>query len=374
MSQDRDVVYNSIENLYQLRDDVMLAQVIRKGDSQKMNKKAWALGLTSIMMLGLAACGVKEEAKPVGSVAAGTSSTNVAGSSAAASSASPSTALRKITYLGKEYTVPAKADKIVITGAVESMEDALVLGVKPVGAITVGGKFPPMFAKITEGVESVGEKSQPNIETILKLKPDLILSSTKFPTEALEKMSKVATTIPVSHISTDWETNLNLLGELTGKQEQAKQALDKYKNELKEFKEKAGSTLKDKKVLAVRLRTGSLFIYPEDVFFNPSIYADLGAAVPAEVKQAKAQQLVSLEKFSEINPDYVFIQFAEDENKDTPKALEDLKNNPIWKSINAVKNGHVYINLVDPVAQGGTAYSKIAFLDAIKSSKFLQAK
>src|SRR5690606_17933659 len=105
--------------------------------------------------------------------------------------------------------------------------------------------------------------------------------------------------------------------------------------------------------MAIRIRSGNLFIYPKDVFFNPSLYRDLGASVPKEVAAAKAQQNISLEKFAEINPDYLFVQFSPDENADQPKALEELQKNPIWKSLKAVKNGHVYVNIVDPLAQGG---------------------
>ncbi|MBG9942351.1 ABC transporter substrate-binding protein [Brevibacillus formosus] len=271
---------------------------------------------------------------------------------------------RTIKYLDKEYTIPSKTERIVIAGSMESMEDSLVLNVNPVGAISVGGKFPEMFAPITGEAKSIGEKMQPNLETILSLKPDVIMGSSKFPPEVVEKLSKIAPTFPVSHISTNWEANLQLLGELTGKQADAERALQAYKAEAEAAKAKLGESLKDKKVLAIRLRQGNINIYPDKVFFNPVLYADLGLTAPAEVKAAKAQEIISMEKFSQINPDYLFVQFSLDENKDNPKALEDLQNNPIWKSVNAVKNGNVYVNVVDPLAQGGTAWSKTQFLKA----------
>ncbi|WP_189016661.1 ABC transporter substrate-binding protein [Paenibacillus marchantiophytorum] len=335
-------------------------------------KKLWTLGISTMVLVGLTACGGKGEPVP----AAVTKAPEKVSSTAAAT-ATPQAAAsgpRVIKYGGKEYTVPAKAERVVITGSLESMEDALLLDVKPVGAITVSGKFPALFAPITEKAEGVGEKIQPNLETIVKLKPDVILMSTKFPAETVEKVSKIGPTIPVSHIATDWENNLLLLGDLTGKQDKAKQVLDTYKKDAAALKTKIGPVLKDKKVLALRVRAGSLFIYPEDVFFNPSIYAELGATVPNEVKQAKAQQNISLEKLSEMNPDYLFIQFSEEENKDTPKVFDELKNNPIFKSINAVKKDQLYTNLVDPLTQGGTAYSKIKFFEAINKSKLVQAK
>ena len=48
---------------------------------------------------------------------------------------------RTIEYLGESYEVPEKVERIVVTGAMEAMEDMVVLDVHPVGAIAVGGKF-----------------------------------------------------------------------------------------------------------------------------------------------------------------------------------------------------------------------------------------
>lgn len=300
--------------------------------------------------------------------------------SAASVSAAPvnvakaTTATQKITYKGKVYTVPAKTDNIVITGALEAMEDALVLNFKPKGMITVGGKFPALFSKISTGVKGIGEKTEPDFEAILKIKPAVILSSTKFPAETNEKLAKIATTIPVSHIATDWMDNLKLLAALTGKQKESTQAIVKYQNELKVAKAKLAPKFKDKTVVAVRIRSGNLFLYPKDVFFNRSLYADLGAAVPKEVQSVKAQQNISLEAFAAINPDYLFVQFSKDENADNPKALEELQKNAIWMSLKAVKSGNVYVNLVDPLAQGGTAYSKFSFLEGLMKTKLYTGK
>lgn len=326
-----------------------------------MKRMKLMLGLIVVMAMILSACGgEKQEDKPV--VNNESSSNAAANESPENKGDTPSADTKVVKYLDQEYTLPAKTDRIVITGAVEAMEDSIVLEVNPVGAITFSGKFPPLFESITKDAQSIGEKLEPNYETILSLKPDVILASSKFKPEVIEQLSKITTTIPYSHISTNWESNLRLLGELSGKQEQAEQEIAKYKTDLEASKSQLGDSLKDKKVVALRIREGELYIYPEAVFFNPVLYEDLGIAVPAEVKAAKAQELVSKEKFAEMNPDYVFIQFSPDENRDTPNALEELQNDPIMKNITAFKNDHAFVNVVDPLAQGGTAYSKIEFL------------
>ncbi|MCI0766124.1 iron-hydroxamate ABC transporter substrate-binding protein [Bacillus sp. TL12] len=319
-----------------------------------MNKKLFTLGMVTVLSIGLAACN---------------SADKTSGESKQESKATETKKdeKQKITYLGKEYTVPAKVTKVA-TASLESMEDAAVLGIKPVGAITVGGQLPKYLAEDLKGAKSIGEKMEPNFETLLQLKPDVITSSSKFPPEAAEKFAKVAPTFPVSHISTNWEENLKLMGELSGKKDKAEKIIKDYKADAEKAKEKIGDKLKDKKVLVIRLRASNLYLYPEGVYFNPVIYKDLGLTVPEEIKAVKAQEAISLEKLAESNPDYIFLQFEESENKDKPQILEDLQSNPIWQSINAVKDKKVFVNSVDPMAQGGTAWSKTAFLkEAVKN-------
>ncbi|WP_373286348.1 iron-hydroxamate ABC transporter substrate-binding protein [Paenibacillus physcomitrellae] len=337
--------------------------------SMPVFKKISCLVITGTAVLSLAACGSSQTSSPNGNssssaLQAENAAAGTASSESPAASEPANTSNRTLQYLDQTYTIPAQTDKLVITGSLEAMEDALVLGVNPAGAISVGGKFPAMFKDITANTESAGEKTQPDFETIVKLKPDVILGTAKFPAEVSDKLQKIATMIPVSQLASDWEANLKLLAELSGKQDKADQIIKQYKEDVQAAKTELGAKLQDKKVVAIRIRAGNIMVYRDDVFFNPTLYGDLGLAVPAEIKAAKTQETVSLEKFSEINPDYVFIQFSEDENKDKPQALAELENNPIWRSISAVKSDHVYVNVVDPLAQGGTAWSKTRFLKA----------
>lgn len=319
-----------------------------------MMKKISISILMMVMFVLLAACGNN----------ANTTATPAGANAATASTDATSTATRTITYLNQSYTIPAQAKRIVITGSLEAMEDSILLDIHPVGAISISGKFPPLFASITDQAESIGEKVDPNFEKILSLKPDIILGTTKFDPAVLEKLKQIAPTIPYSHVATNWEANLNLLGDISGKQQQATQEINEYKANLEKAKTSLQPTLQDKQVLLVRIREGSVCLYGPDLYFNPVLYSDLGLAIPTEVASAQSQEAISIEQFAQMNPDVLFIQFSEDENPDATGALEDLQNNPIFQSIQAVKDGNVFVNVVDPLAQGGTAYSKIQFLQA----------
>ena len=321
-----------------------------------MKKKFLFISFIALFMLILAACGEKKAVVEESSTdTPKEESTNENGA-------------RTIEYLGESYEVPENVERIVVTGAMEAMEDMVVLDVHPVGAIAIGGKFPELYASVTDKAESIGEKIKPNFEKILELNPDVILGSTKFPEEVQSKLEKIAPTILVSHISTNWESNLNLLAELTGKQADAEKILSTYKANIEAAKSTLTEKLQDQKVAAIRIRGGQAYVYPKEVFLNAVLYGELGLAVPNEVAKAKSQEAISVEQLADMNPDYLFVQFSTDENADAPNALEDFKKNPIIQNITAFKNDQVFVNVLDPLMEGGPAYSRIKFLEAIQQN------
>lgn len=321
-----------------------------------MKKKFLFISYIALFTLILAACGEKKAVVEESSTdTPKEESTNENGA-------------RTIEYLGESYEVPEKVERIVVTGAMEAMEDMVVLDVHPVGAIAIGGKFPELYASVTDKAESIGEKIKPNFEKILELNPDVILGSTKFPEEVQSKLEKIAPTILVSHISTNWESNLNLLAELTGKQADAEKILSTYKANIEAAKSTLTEKLQDQKVAAIRIRGGQAYVYPKEVFLNAVLYGELGLAVPNEVAKAKSQEAISVEQLADMNPDYLFVQFSTDENADAPNALEDFKKNPIIQNITAFKNDQVFVNVLDPLMEGGPAYSRIKFLEAIQQN------
>lgn len=311
----------------------------------KMNK-FWIFGLAVFLV----ACGGKETTpKKEGNKAVETEET--------------ASKEQTIQYLDKSYTLPSKVTNI-IAASLESMEDAAILGVKPLGAVTTAGKLPEYLASDLEGATSIGEKMQPNYETILKLKPDVILGSSKYPDEVVEQLNKIGTMIPVSHISTDWEANLLLMGKLTGKESEAEKIINDYKTEAEAAKTKVAEKVKDKNVFVIRIRANSMFVYPAGVYLNPVIYEDLGLKVPELITKTAAQEEISIETLADINPDIIFLQFEKSENDGKTVALDDVLKNPIFKSTKAAKNDKVFVNVVEPMAQGGTAWSKEKFLNA----------
>lgn len=322
-----------------------------------MKKWNGVLG-ASLLALMLAACGAEEAEKESSSA-----STEEVATETEAETVDEN-ATQSITYLGETYEMPAKVDTI-IAASLEAMEDAAVLGVKPAGVISDDGQtIPSYLAADLEGATVVGTKKEPSTETMLTLNPDVILGTSKWDEAQMVNYNKVATTFPYSHISTNWKDNLTLLGQLTGKEAEAEKVLADYDNALADAKEQIqNSELKDKKVVVIRVR-GGLAVYPEKVYLNPTLYHDLGLKVPEELATIEAQTEITYETLAEWNPDVILLQFEEGENKETSQLVDEILANNIFKSTNAAQNDAVYLNIVDPMAQGGTAWSKINFLNA----------
>ena len=317
-------------------------------------KKYWSLGAAALLALTLAACGSSDEAEEA------EAKTEVVEQEQTASEAQATE--MTIHYLGTDYTFPNPVENIV-AASLEAMEDAAILGVKPVGVLEIAGEIPEYLRTELEGAALIGDKKAPNAEAILTLDPDAIIGTSKWGEETMTPLNKIATTLPYSHISTDWKDNLLAFGELAHKKEEAEKIIADYDAKAAEAKASLGDTAADKEVIIIRVRGGLMNIYPTGVYLNPVLYEDLGLQVPEVIAKAEAQAELTLETLAEIDPDVIFLQFETSENKDAPTALDDLQANPIFASLTAVKNGDVHVNTIAPLAQGGTAWSKVQFLD-----------
>ena len=320
-------------------------------------KKYWSLGAAALLALTLAACGSGEEAKETDAQTEAVDKKD--------DTAEKATGTEKvISYLGTDYTFPQPAENIV-AASLESMEDAAVLGVKPVGVLEVAGEIPEYLATELEGAALVGDKRAPNAEAILNLEPDAIIGTSKWGEDTLSQMNKLATTLPYSHISTNWKDNLLAFGQLADKEAEAEKIIADYEAKAADAKEELGKKAADKEVLIIRVRSGLMNIYPAGVYLNPVLYEDLGLQVPEVLDGVEVQEELTLETLAEVDPDVIFLQFETSENADAPNALEDLEANPIFANLTAAKNGEVHVNAIAPLAQGGTAWSKVKFLDAV---------
>lgn len=172
-----------------------------------------AAGLTLILAAVVAACG----------------SQSGASAGACAEDAEP---VEVVDAVGREVGLDCPATRIVTTEW-ESTENALALGVTPVGVADKDTYDDWVGAgeRIPEQVENVGERHQPSLEKIAALAPELIIAPRDLPTDKREKLAEIATLatvdpypMPEPGAPSEWQMlrrEVTMMGELLGREEEA---------------------------------------------------------------------------------------------------------------------------------------------------------
>jgi ABC-type Fe3+-hydroxamate transport system substrate-binding protein len=138
--------------------------------------------------------------------------------------------------VGREVRLDCPATRIVTTEW-ESTENALALGVTPVGVADEDTYDDWVAAgeRIPEEVENVGERHQPSLEKIAALAPELIIAPRDLPADKREKLAGIAPLatvdpypVPEPGAPSEWEMlrrEVTMMGELLGREEEAKDLL-----------------------------------------------------------------------------------------------------------------------------------------------------
>jgi iron complex transport system substrate-binding protein len=299
------------------------------------------LGLCWVFLAGallLAACGdnTPTPAGPAATTAATTGGVTTAAVTTAATTATSGE--RLIKHAKGETKVPANPQRVVVLDSGE-LDTVLTLGVKPVGAVTdaEGGEFQAYLKSKTDGVTKVGTISQPNLEKIASLKPDLILSSKIRHDAIYTQLSQIAPTVFAETVGVAWKENFMLDAEALNKTAEAKAIMAAYDQRMTEFKAKLGSKLANTRVSIVRVLSDRYRLMMNASFIG-TVLKDAGLPRVASQDQNKFTEEVNLERVADMDGDVIFItRYRNDEAH-----YKELINSPLWQNLNAVKANKVY--------------------------------
>ncbi|MCG9892084.1 MAG: iron-siderophore ABC transporter substrate-binding protein [Thermosynechococcaceae cyanobacterium MS004] len=245
--------------------------------------------------------------------------------------------------------IPRNPQRVV---TLDSFENSWALGIRPIASSYVTGfPMPKYLQGKVELVESVGAYNSPNIEKILRLKPDLIIVRSDL--EGIYKnLSYIAPTVVLNipFPPPPWQDTLKELATVLGKEKEGQQLLNQYWQRV----EKLQQTLSDSaaspkenflKNLKVSIANTSseygVWSYGEK-HYSGSILKDIGLQRPKSQRgDFFYVDNISKEKISDIDGDVLL--FASWERKDDKKTLDKLKRNPLWSQLEAVQKNKVYL-------------------------------
>lgn len=235
--------------------------------------------------------------------------------------------------------VPLQPERIVVLGTGE-LDAALALGLTPVGAVTPYelGRFPEYLRDQTQSIMRVGTWSQPDLERIVALKPDLILSSQTRHAGIYDQLSAIAPTVFSADIGASWKDNLRLFARALGRTERGASILQRYRARLAQVREALAVRVPLPTVSLVRGMPDHVRIYLQDSF-SGSILSDAGLPRPPGQKgKGFVITLRSPDTIGRLNADVVLVSFYGPKES---TLLYDWMHGPFWSLLAATKSGAV---------------------------------
>lgn len=307
-------------------------------------KKVLALLFSlALVATALAGCGGKTEEKPgAAPSAAATASVSPAASASAQPAAFPRTYKD---MAGNDVVIKEKPKRIAVA-FFHFLEPWFGLGVTPVAGDSAkdlldGFLSLAPYAKDKAQVMDLGDPM--SLERILESKPDLIISATPYNDKIHEQLKQIAPVVVFKN-EMDWKTRLTEFAKLVGEEKAAADKVASIENLITTSRDKL-SAYKDKTVAFFSFNNkGTITAFGIDrcmAFFDSKL--GIGLTPPKNYPPVHGKDnLFALEAVLQMNPDYIFLWDDVLSNAEETK-LAELKNDPVWNSLTAVKNNHVFI-------------------------------
>jgi ferric citrate transport system substrate-binding protein len=240
------------------------------------------------------------------------------------------------------FTSPTPSKRVVVL-EYSFLDSLIAVGVPPVGAAigTQAGDrgAPPYLKTMLAGIVEVGSRAAPNLEVMLRLKPDVIVADA-FVHKALENNLKaIAPTIMFNSRRgsyDDLQSQSLELGRLVGKEALARTLLEEQNRLLQ--KAKAFANPKAPSFVAAVATPASLTLHSTESFIG-SLLERLGRKNAIKPQGSATQFETTLEALIAQNPATLVLFTAPDEKPIT----EEWAKNPLWQRLEAVKRNRVFV-------------------------------
>ncbi|KAA1172819.1 iron-siderophore ABC transporter substrate-binding protein [Marinobacter salinexigens] len=235
-------------------------------------------------------------------------------------------------------------------------DTAIALGVTPVGVVDAwaqGANYDYLDNALA-GVPHVGLETQPNLEAIALLQPDLIISSKRRHERIYKQLSSIAPTVSLSTVFDVHET-LALMGQALNRETQAVELWNHWEERLETFREKATrKTGQPWPVSATILnfRADHTRLYLNESYAGAVLHSLGFSRPPALPEDQWVLKLTTRESIPIMDADIIFYFM-----KDSPAVMDNVRawtGHPLWHRLDAVRNGQVYpVDRVDWSLAGG---------------------
>lgn len=262
------------------------------------------------------------------------------------SRSAPSTDCRIIQHAMGRTCVPDQPKRLVTLNPA-ALGNAIALGIQPIGSIfEYNNQFPEYLNTRTEGIAPLGDWSQPSIERIALLKPDIIISWQHNHQSIYPQLSTIAATILYNwkgnnNLQDNWKEYFNFMAKVLNREEVGKQVWQRYDRRIQQLKTALGDRYKNQRISFLMFCCGGITTETENSFLG-SILREAGLQL-AESQKYNSQGFVTFseETLERVDGDVLFI-IAYGGNETGERDLNLLQQKPLWKKLKAVQQNRVY--------------------------------
>jgi len=242
--------------------------------------------------------------------------------------------------LGRTVTVPVKITRVVSTApSVTENVFAVGAGDRLVGVTTFCN-----YPEQAKSIAKIGDTLNPNMETIVALKPDIVLISSA---SQLENFMKVLEQNDIAVYVTSPTTldgvlkNLKQLGELFGTQNQADKLVSDLQRRVDITRPPVEYEIMPHPRVFVQISKEPLFTIGKASFLTELIARAGGHSVTADIESAYPK--ISKETASALNPEIIILSESDD----------NREPNEVFKNSAALMGGRVYKINADILSRPG---------------------
>jgi ABC-type Fe3+-hydroxamate transport system substrate-binding protein len=184
----------------------------------------------------------------------------------------------KVQHVKGESKVPGQAERVA-TLTLDTLDDTLALGVRPVVAVVPGDSLPRYLRRPAAGVETIPPVVAGELGALRAANPGLIVGRQG---ALFERLSLIAPTVIVEPGSGRWKLNLRLMGEALGRTNDAEALLTEYDRRVAGVRRVVEGR---PRVAVVRAVEDGLRFAPRDSFAG-TILADVGLRQVGSLRRA----------------------------------------------------------------------------------------
>ncbi len=239
---------------------------------------------------------------------------------------------RIIQHAMGETCVPLNPQRVI---ALSLVDNVIALGIKPIGATFIETGIDSLLPQTTQ-IANIGTRTQPNLESILRLKPDLILGL-DWNEVSYTQLSQIAPTVLVESGDTlDWKRWFKVYAEALGKTQEADKIMAAYQQRIADLQKQLGNRLSTTQVSVVSFWADTARIYLKQSF-SGQIINDVGLSRPDAQNKQTVNENLSLELIPQMDGDVMFLMADSSASK-----LTEFTNHPLWSQLKVVQQRRVY--------------------------------